>query len=162
MVLAPLPSQGRGWGEVHHHHQWSKYTGAQAASTASAWSERTSAAGLGLWGRYLIAKNTIIGACAAMRSCQRWAAVPSSACRATPTSAIWPMTMASAPNDMAIGKNALGLARVGFTLVMMAPSLVCDGPRTGRTAMLQLGSKHSPTRLWTQLRMCCMPGTQVP
>src|SRR5262245_32186621 len=59
-------------------------------------------------GSAVAAKNAITGNCPAISSCQRCAAVPSSASRAVPETAMWPSTSASAASDMAMGRKALG------------------------------------------------------
>lgn len=63
---------------------------------------------LGDFGTHLIAKNKTIGAWAAMRSCQMWAAAPSSAWGAGPCKATKINTVARAPRDIATGRKALG------------------------------------------------------
>ncbi len=85
-----------------------KNTGTSAAKTATACSVSTYIACLGDSGSHLIAKNATIGICVIMSSCQRWAAVPSSACRAVPNLAMWTSTVTTAADDIANGKNALG------------------------------------------------------
>jgi hypothetical protein len=89
-------------------YQWSKKTGAIAASAAPTCRARIGRACLGDCGTHLIAKNNTIGAWAAMRSCQMWAAAPSSAWGAVPCKATKISTVARAPRDIATGRKALG------------------------------------------------------
>jgi hypothetical protein len=63
---------------------------------------------LGDVGTHLIAKNKTIGAWAAMRNCQMWAAALSSAWGAGPCKATKINTVARAPRDIATGRKALG------------------------------------------------------
>jgi hypothetical protein len=74
-----------------------------AATPAAACRASTARACRGRRGSHLIAKNAMTGICPAMSSCQRCAAVPSSASRATPTVAMWLMTKARAASDIAGG-----------------------------------------------------------
>src|SRR5437899_4308581 len=89
-------------------YSWSKKTGAAAANMAMACRARTSIACLGARGSHVIAKKAMTGTWPAIRSCQRCAAVPSSASRAVPKNAICPRTMTSATSDIAGGTSALG------------------------------------------------------
>jgi len=57
------------------------------------------------------------GSCATIRSCQRWASGPSSACGVTPTVATWTTTSNSAIEDMAKGRKPLGLRKRVATLI---------------------------------------------
>ena len=76
MLLGNTPQAG---GQGHYPYQWSKKTGAMAATAAPTCRARMGTACFGDCGTHLIAKNNTIGAWAAMRSCQMWAAAPSSA-----------------------------------------------------------------------------------
>jgi hypothetical protein len=98
-------------------YQWSKKTGAIAASAAPTCRARMGAACLGDCGNHLMAKNNTIGTWAAMRSCQMWAAAPSSAWGAVPCQATKNDTVARAPKDIATGRKALGCFSMdgGFT-----------------------------------------------
>ena len=72
---------------------------------------------LGDCGTRLIAKKKTIGTWAAIRSCQMWAAAPSSAWGAVPCKAMKSATVARAPRDIATGRKALGCLSMddGFT-----------------------------------------------
>ncbi len=63
---------------------------------------------LGDRGTHVIAKYNMIGAWAAIRSCQIWAAAPSSVWGAVPCKARKTNTAARAPRDIATGRKALG------------------------------------------------------
>jgi hypothetical protein len=69
-------------------YQCSKKTGAIAANAAPICRAKTGTACLGDRGSHLIAKNNTIGAWAAIKSCQMWAAAPSSAWGAVPCKAM--------------------------------------------------------------------------
>src|SRR5207237_9526179 len=85
-----------------------KEDGASAASAAAAWSASMYSACLGVRGSHLAAKNATTGTWAAMRSCQIWAAAPSSDSRTTPYLATYTSTVARAARDMTRGRKALG------------------------------------------------------
>jgi len=89
-------------------YQWSRKTGAIAAIAARNCRARIGMACLGDFGNHLIAKTATMGSWAAMRSCQIWAAAPSSAWGAGPCTARKASTAVRAPRDMITGKNALG------------------------------------------------------
>ncbi len=110
--------------QAHYPYQWSKKTGAIAASAAPTCRTRMGTACLGDRGTHLIAKNNTIGAWAAIRSCQMWAAAPSSAGGAVPCKAMNTNTVARAPRDIATGRKALGCFSMlnGFISPPEAPS----------------------------------------
>jgi hypothetical protein len=83
-------------------------TGTAAASPAPTCNASTKSACLGARGSHATAKNATTGICPAITSCQRCAAAPSSAWRATPEIAMWPRTSAKAANDIVSGSHALG------------------------------------------------------
>jgi len=89
-------------------YQWNKNTGAIAASAAPTCRARMGTACRGDCGTHLIAKYNTMGAWAAMRSCQMWAAAPSSVWGAVPCKATKINTVARATRDIATGRKALG------------------------------------------------------
>src|SRR5438067_4138022 len=123
---------------VLHPYQLRMNTGAAAAKAASVWSRRTKRAGLTARGSVVRAKKAIRGIWAAINSCQRCASVPSSACRATPATAMCPATRARAANDIPRGISALGRFKVEtYTFV---PGLILRWTKRNRQSGYRLAA----------------------